>query len=85
MDIGSSRSTHLVVLWPGAHDDGQDPSVQRIHEELLRDVVLAVGVLERQIELIVVVQDLEALVRCAAGALEVATRSIDVNLRENPI
>jgi len=80
VDVRPPWGTHLVILRPGPHHDGQNPSVQRIYEELLCDVVLAVGVLERQVELVVVVQDLKALVRRAPRALEVATSPIDVNL-----
>lgn len=80
VDVGTTRSTHLVVFRTGTHHNRQDLSVQSVDEKLLGDVVLAVGVLERQIELVVVVEDLEALVRRTPGALEVATRPIDINL-----
>jgi hypothetical protein len=49
------RGAVLVVLWPSAHHDRQDIAGQRVHEELLRDVVLAVGVLERQVEFVITV------------------------------
>lgn len=80
MYVGTVWRRIHIVLRPGAHNDGQNISAQRIHEKLLRNVVLAVGVLKRQIELVVVVQDIEAFERGAPRTFVVATRSVDINL-----
>lgn len=78
VDVRPLRGAALVVLRPRAHDHGQHVLRQPVHVELLRDVVAAVGVLEREVELVLAVQDLEAL-PVGARALERAAGAVDVH------
>lgn len=80
MDVRTIGSRIHVILRPGAHDDRQYIAAECVNEEFLRYIVLAVGVLERQIELVVVVKNVEALVGSAARTLEGAARTVDINL-----
>lgn len=85
VDVGLVGRHRSIVLGRRTHHNGQHIPVQRVDEELLRDVVPAVGVLERQVELVVRVQDLEALARLGARAMERATVAVDVDLQEKVI
>lgn len=80
VDVRVLRRGAGVVLGLGAHRDGDYVAPQPVDEELLRDVVLAVGVLEGEVELVVLVQQAEALLRLVAKALELAARPVDVHL-----
>lgn len=80
MYVRTTWRTHLVVLGSCAHYNGQHLTTQRINEELLRYVVPAIGVLECQIELVVVIEYIEAFVRRAARTLVVAAGAIYVHL-----
>ena len=53
---GLVRGGLLVVLQPRAHRDRENVVPEPVHEELLRDVVNTVGVLECQIELVLCVE-----------------------------
>ena len=49
------RGSHChIILRTWTHYDGQDVVVKSVGEELLGDVILAVGVLKGQVELVVV-------------------------------
>lgn len=80
MYVRTTWRTHLVVLGSCAHHNGQHLATQRIYEELLRYVVPAIGVLECQIELVVVIEYIEAFVCRAARTLVVAAGTIYVHL-----
>lgn len=82
MNIRSIRCTVFIVLRPGAHHNRQYVSAQCIHIELFGDVILAVGILERQIEFVVVVENVEAFMRCAARTFERAAWAVNVDLCE---
>ena len=56
-------------------------SPESVDVELLGDVVLAVGVLKGEVELVVLVEHVEAVARLGAGALLCAARAIDINLQ----
>lgn len=85
VDVGLIGRHRSIVLRWRTHHNGQHIPVQRVDKELLRDVVPAVGVLERQVELVVRVQDLETLARLGARAMERATVAVDVDLQEKVI
>ena len=55
-------------------------SLEPVPEELLRDVALAVGVLEGQVELVVLGQHVPAVLRLRARAAVRAAASIDVHI-----
>ena len=68
-----------IILRTWTHNDGQDVVVKPVGEELLSDVILAVGVLKGQIELVVIFQHIKAVaLRLPTG--EVATLAIDIHL-----
>ena len=50
--VGWSHRCIILKIWP--HNDGQDVVPKPVDEELLGDVVLAVGVLKGQVELVVI-------------------------------
>ena len=57
---------------------------QTVGEELLRDVLFAVGVLKGQVELVLLLQHVKAL-SVFPQASQVATCSIDVHLKGSPV
>lgn len=77
MDVRPLRRATLVVLGARAHYHGQNVLRQPVHVELLRDVVAAVGIFEREVEFVFAVQDLEAL-SVGARTLERAAGAVDV-------
>lgn len=83
MNVRTIWCTALVVFGTGAHHNWQDISSECVHEELLGDVVHAIGILECQIEFVVVIEYVEAPVGCASGAFVGAARAVDVNLQHN--
>ena len=75
--VGWGHCSIIFRTW--SHHDGQDVAAKTIGKELLSDVILAVGVLKGQVELVVVLQHLQAVtVLLLAG--EVPTLPIDVHL-----
>ncbi len=60
-------------------------SPEPVDEELLRDVVLAVGVLEGEVELVVLVEELEAVFGLGARALLGAAGTVNVNLHKEKV
>ena len=74
------RGSHChIILRTWTHYDGQDVVVKPVGEELLSDVILAVGVLKGQVELVVVFQHSKAVV-LPLMAGQVATLAIDIHL-----
>ena len=57
-------------------------SPEAVDVELFSDVVLAVGVFESQVELVVLVQHVEAAVGLRSGALFRSTTAININLQK---
>ena len=57
---------------------------QAVGEELLGDVLFAVGVLKGQVELVLLLQHVKAL-SVFPQASQVATCSIDVHLKGSPV
>ena len=53
-----------------------------IDEELLADVVLAVGVLKGKVELVVIIKKLEAFVGASSGTSMRSTSTKDINLNQ---
>lgn len=82
MYVRTAWRAHLVVLGPGAHYNRQYFAAQCIHKELLGYVIPAIGILERQIELVVVIEYIEAFVGGTAWALVIAASAVDVHLRK---
>ena len=82
MDEGFVRGTALIVLAPRPHHNRQDIVTQPIHVELLRDVVHTVGVLKGQVELVLRVEETEALVLLRPGALFRPALAVDVHADE---
>lgn len=80
MNVRSIRRRLRVILRSGAHHNGQNVAVQRVDKQLFGNVVAAVGVLEGQIEFVVVVEDVETFAGRAARAFVRAARSVDVHL-----
>ena len=66
----------------GSCEHHRDDILVQDHEELLRDVVHADGVLERQVELVLLAEKVQAVVLIILGAIEVSTVAIDVNRGE---
>ena len=79
VDEGLLRGASDVVLLPGAHHDREDVVLEAVHEELLRDVVNTVGVLEREVKLVFRVEDFVAIV-AGSGALLCSTTSVDIHI-----
>lgn len=78
VDVGALGGRPFVVLRSRSHHYGQHVLAQSVHEELLRDVIAAVRVLEGQVELVLPIEDLEALA-VGAGTLEGAAGAVDVH------
>lgn len=78
--VGTTWRTHLIVLGPSAHYYRQYLAIQRIHKELLSYVIPAIGVFECQVELVVVVEYIEAFVSGAPRTFVIATGAINVHL-----
>ena len=57
--VGWSHCSIILRTWP--HYDGQDVVAKAVEEELLSDVILAVGVLKGQIELVVIFQHIKTV------------------------
>lgn len=53
---------------------------ESVDEELLRDVVFAVGILEGEIEFVVLVEHVEARLRLRARTAQTAARAVNVHL-----
>lgn len=82
VNVRAIRCRRCVVFGSGAHHNGQYIAIESVDEEFLGYVVFAVGVLEGQIEFVLVIQDLEAFAGRAAGTLVRAARSVNVHLCE---
>lgn len=80
VDVGTVWRAVRVIRRMGAHHDRQDVVPESINEELLRDVVFAVGILEREIEFVVLVEHVEARLRLRARAAQAAARTVNVHL-----
>lgn len=79
VDVGFHGGLSTIVIRVCPHHDGQDVVAEAVDEELLGDVVSAVGVLEGQVELVVSVEHLEALGRVGPRAPLGAARAEDVH------
>lgn len=85
-----SADLRLEMLLPGSLYLSREREKERekvikhipesVDEELLRDVVLAVGVLERKIEFIILVEHIEAGLRLRSRTAQTAARSVNVHL-----
>ena len=71
------RRHGLVVLDGRTHHDGQNIILERLQPELLCDVVRTVGILKRQIEL--VLSQYIAAVRVVPGAVFSSTVPVDID------
>ena len=71
------RRHGLVVLDGRTHHDGQNIILERLQPELLCDVVRTVGILKRQIEL--VLSQYIAAFRVVPGAVFSSTVSVDID------
>jgi hypothetical protein len=59
--------------------DKQNNLPKAIHKELFGNIVLAVGVLESEVELVVSIEHVETLGSCGAWALLCATGTVDIH------
>ena len=71
------RRSYFAHVGSRKHD--RDDILIQDLEELLRDVVRAHGILERQVELVLLAEKVQAVVLIILGAVEVSTVTIDVD------
>ena len=76
IDVRVRRSYFAHV---GSRKHDRDDILIQDLEELLRDVVRAHGILERQVELVLLAEKVQAVVLIILGAIEVSTVAIDVD------
>ena len=79
VEEGVRRGYRCILLHTCPHHNWNDPVVQGVGEELLGDIVLAVGVLEGKVELVVLLQHLHA-VAIPSGAFQAAAAAVDIHL-----
>ena len=78
------RSHSFVILNTCSHHDWEYVVPQAVVEELLGDVLLAVGVFKGQVELVLLLQHVKAL-SVFPQASQVATCSVDIHLKGSPV
>ena len=76
IDVRVRRSYFAHV---GSRKHDRDDILIQDLKELLRDVIRAHGILERQVELVLLAEKVQAVVLIILGAIEVSTVAIDVD------
>ena len=76
IDVRVRRSYFAHV---GSRKHDRDDILIQDLKELLRDVVRAHGILERQVELVLLAEKVQAVVLIILGAIEVSTVAVDVD------
>lgn len=62
------------------YNNWQRVSRQPIDEELLRDVIAAIGIFKRQVKFVIAIEDVKTFISVRPRAFVVSTSAINVNL-----